>query len=397
MPTEPCHIALPDTPGLDAVLAALPQARLVGGAVRDALAGLTPGDIDLATPEPPEAVIRRLEDAGLRAVPTGLAHGTVTAVSAGRGFEVTTLRRDLRADGRHAEVAWTADWAEDAARRDFTINAMSAGRDGVVFDYFGGIDDLRQGRIRFVGSPAARLAEDYLRALRFFRFYARFGRMAPDALTLAALRAAAGALGRLSAERVWAELRGLLAVAAPLPALRLMDECGVLDAILPGGGDLTALAALLDKPAPADPLLRLAALLRGDAAQFASALRLSHDEATRLEGPRQAPLASPEDDDHALRRLLAEHNLADLAGRIWLSGLNGPASAALVARLSALPKPVFPLSGRDGLALGATPGPALGAALAAVRSWWLAGGCTADPAACREELRTRLQAPGGPA
>ena len=190
-------------PALLAVLGALPAARLVGGCVRDALAGRALADIDLATPDRPEAVMQALAAAGLKYAPTGLKHGTVTAISDHRGFEVTTLRRDVETDGRHAEVVWTDDWAVDAARRDFTVNAMSMTQDGTVFDYFGGQDDLAAGRIRFVGEPAARIAEDYLRILRFFRFQARYGRQSPDAATVSAVRGGIGGLGRLSPERIW--------------------------------------------------------------------------------------------------------------------------------------------------------------------------------------------------
>ncbi len=167
-------------PSLRSVLAALPEARLVGGSVRDAVVGREVADIDLATPRRPEAVMQALRDAGLKAVPTGIEHGTVTAVAGGRGFEVTTLRRDVATDGRHAVVAFTDDWQQDAARRDFTINAMSMTPDGAVFDYFGGREDLHAGRVRFVGDAATRIAEDYLRVLRFFRFHARYGLGAPD-------------------------------------------------------------------------------------------------------------------------------------------------------------------------------------------------------------------------
>src|SRR6478752_9303680 len=170
--TPPAFLA---EPALAAVMAALPEARVVGGAVRDTLAPREVREIDLATPRTPEQVTQALREAGLRAVPTGLAHGTVTAVSDGQGFEVTTLRRDVQTDGRRAVVAFTDDWRADAARRDFTINAMSLTRAGEVFDYFGGIADLRAGVLRFVGDPATRIAEDYLRILRYFRFLARYG------------------------------------------------------------------------------------------------------------------------------------------------------------------------------------------------------------------------------
>ena len=212
------------------VLDALPCARVVGGAVRDTLAGLPVADIDVASPLQPEEVLRRLEKAGVRCVPTGLSHGTVTAVTTRGPIEITTLRHDVETDGRHAVVAFTADWQADAARRDFTINAMSMRSDGAVFDYFGGIADLRAHRVRFVGDPAARITEDYLRVLRFFRFYARYGGEAPDQPTADALRAGVAGFDRLSAERVWSELKRILTAPDPSAAIRLMAKLGVLQA-----------------------------------------------------------------------------------------------------------------------------------------------------------------------
>ena len=206
-------------PALVAVMAALPEARVVGGAVRDALAGRDVGEIDLATPRTPDQVTEALRASGIRAVPTGLSHGTVTAVAGGRGFEVTTLRRDVETDGRHAVVAFTDDWRADAARRDFTINAMSMTRSGDVFDYFGGIGDLRAGILRFVGDPATRIAEDYLRILRYFRFLARYAGGPADPAALAAIRAGVPGLARLSAERVWSELVRILAAPDPRAAI----------------------------------------------------------------------------------------------------------------------------------------------------------------------------------
>lgn len=378
---------LPDflaDPALRSVLRALPAARLVGGCVRDAIAGRPVADIDLATPDPPEAVMRALQDARLRVVPTGLAHGTVTAVAGGRGFEVTTLRRDESTDGRHAVVAWTEDWRQDAARRDFTMNALSMRPDGEVFDFFAGVPDLRAGRVRFVGDPATRLAEDYLRALRFFRFQARYGTGEPDGAAVAAIAEAVPGLARLSPERVWSELRRILAAPEPVAAIRLMARLGVLAAVLPEGADPTALDRLVGLDAPNDPLLRLAALLTGDAAAVAARLRLSNAERDRLVALRAGPAPDGDADDAALRRLLADTPAAILAGRCWLAGTPGP-----VARLGELPRPHFPIEGRDALAIGFPPGPAVGEALRAVRAWWLAGGCVADAGACRAELARR--------
>lgn len=372
-------------PALKPVLAALPEARLVGGSVRDTLAGRPVADIDLATPRRPEQVIEALQAAGLRAVATGIEHGTVTAVSGGRGFEITTLRRDVATDGRRAVVAYTEDWREDAARRDFTINAMSMTADGAVYDYFGGIADLQVGRIRFVGDPATRIAEDYLRVLRFFRFHARYARMDPEPAELAALAAAVPHLSRLSAERVWSELKRILEALDPRPALALMARLGVLAAVVPEGTDLPRLDRMIAAGAPADAVLRLAALLDGDAEALAARLRLSAEERDRLIALHAAPVPDPSIDDADLRRMLADTGGEILIDRTWLIGA-GPEWDALRARLAAMPRPVFPLEGRDALALGFSPGPEVGRALKAVRAWWLAGGCIADAEACRAEL-----------
>ncbi len=373
---------------LTAVLDALPRARLVGGSVRDALAGRAVADIDLATPDSPELVVAALDRAGLKSAPTGLKHGTVTAISHHRGFEVTTLRRDEETDGRHALVAWTEDWREDAARRDFTINAMSMTRDGAVFDYFGGIGDLEAGRVRFVGDAGARIAEDYLRVLRFFRFHARYAGAPPDAATLAALRAGVSGLAQLSAERVWSELKRILVTPEPIPALRLMASLGVLPAVLPEATRLDGLARLAEAGAPPDPLLRLAALAPGGAAALAERLKLSLAERAALE-----QLAGPAPDlslDGAeLRRALADTPNEVLIGRAWLA--HGRAGAELRARIAVTPRPRFQLAGRDALALGVPPGPAVGDLIRHVREWWMQGGCLADAAACRAELARRVR------
>lgn len=390
------RIASPDwlsAPPLSRVLAALPEARIAGGAVRDTLAGRPVADIDLATPRPPEHVMAALAAAGIRTVPTGLAHGTVTAVAGGHGFEITTLRRDVETDGRHAVVAFTDDWRADAARRDFTINAMSMTRDGAVFDYFGGIADLRAGVIRFVGDPATRITEDYLRILRFFRFHARYGAGPPDPVALAAIRAGVPGIARLSAERVWSELRRILAAPDPRGAVALMTGLGVLAAAIPEGAEKAGLDRAVAAGAPPDPVLRLAALLTGDAAAAAERLRLSNAERDRLLGLRAAPLAHPGEDDAALRRLLADWPADLLIGRTWLDGGAGPDWDRLRGRLASMPRPMFPLEGRDVLAAGVPPGPRVGTLLRAVRCWWWENGCVADAAACREELSRLLALP----
>ncbi len=391
--TDPPTLQIPpptflSDPALTAVLDALPGARLVGGSVRDAVAGRDVADLDLATPDPPDSVVRALAAAGLRSVPTGLAHGTVTAVSGGRGFEVTTLRRDESTDGRHAQVAWTTDWQEDAARRDFTINAMSMDRNGRIWDYFGGLRDLEAGQVRFVGDAPARIAEDYLRIPRFFRFHARYGHGAPDPAALDAIRAGVPGLSRLSPERVWSELKRILAAPDPCGSVRLMHQLGVLTALVPGAVP-DGLARLVVANAPADPLLRLEALRPGAGAAMAERLRMSASERDRLMA-LSGPAPHPSMSDAELRRLLADAPPGALPGRAWLAGDGSLDWVHLQERLSRLPRPVFPLEGRDALALGVAPGPAVGALLRAAREWWMAGGCVADRAACRAELARLL-------
>lgn len=382
-PPPPAFLA---DPGLLAVMAALPEARVVGGAVRDALAGLAVADIDLATPDSPEEVIAALGRAGLRAIPTGLEHGTVTALVDGRGYEVTTLRRDVATDGRHAVVAFTSDWREDAARRDFTLNALSMTGDGAVFDYFGGIEDLRAGRVRFVGDPARRITEDYLRILRFFRFQARYGRTPPDAQALTAIRAGVSGLARLSPERVWSELRRILGGPDPRETVALMVSLGVLAAVLTERAD----PARLGQAMPDDPLLRLAALSTGDAEAIADRLRLSNADRARLVALRAGPTPRAEDDDATLRRLLADTPAETLIDRVWLAGGDGAEPAVLRTRLAGMERPVFPLAGRDVLALGIAPGPEVRLLLDAVRGWWLEGGCVANTEACAARLRALI-------
>jgi poly(A) polymerase len=370
---------------LSVVWDALPEARVAGGAVRDSLAGRPISDIDLATPRPPQEVTEVLTQAGVRVVPTGFAHGTVTAVVQGRGFEITTLRHDVETDGRHAVVAFTDDWQADALRRDFTINAMSMARDGTVYDYFGGVADLAAGRVRFVGDAAARIHEDYLRILRYFRFYARYASQPPDADTTAALVEGIPGLARLSVERVWAELRLILGAEDLSESVALMRRLGIWQAVVPEAMHVERLAGL-----PPDPILRLTAMLSGDALALALRLKLSNHDRDRLVRLAATPAPRADDDEAALRRLLADHPAADLIDRVWLDG--GPAE--LRQRLAAMKRPVFPLIGRDVVALGVPQGPQVGDLLRRVRQWWLDGGCVADVTACRAELARRACAAG---
>lgn len=366
-------------PALAAVLAALPEARVVGGAVRDALAGLAVADVDLATPRTPDEVTAALRAAKLKAVPTGIDHGTITAVSGHRGFEVTTLRHDVETDGRHAVVRYAADWREDAARRDFTINAMSMTPDGAVFDYFDGLDDLAAGRVRFVGDPATRIAEDYLRTLRYFRFLARYGNGTSDEATERALAHSTPGLARLSPERVWSEIKRILTVPDPDAALADMARLGVLAAVLPDS-HLLPLAGL-----PDDPMLRLAALKAGTADALAVRFKMSNAERERLASLAGDALA---DDaaDADIRRALADTPTQALTGRAWLARR----SAELIARIEGVEVPTFPLKGRDLRALGVPPGEAIGTILAELRHRWLDSGCVMTEAELRAELARRL-------
>ena len=374
-------------PGAAEVWTALPRARIVGGAVRDLLAARPVEDVDFAVPAPPPEIIRLLAAAGIRAVPTGIAHGTVTAVAAGRGFEITSLRRDVETDGRRALVAFTDDWEADAARRDFTINAMSMTQDGALHDYFGGADDLRIGRVRFVGEAMRRIKEDYLRILRFFRFFARYGKGDPDPEALAAITALRDGLRGLSAERVGSELKRILAAPDPRPAVALMARTGVLPLIFTEGADVAALDRLVAQGAPPEPLLRIAALLRGDPGRFAERLRLSGEEQALLRLYRAPNGLLPGAGGAALRRALADEPAPVLLARSWLAGDAGPGWRELRARLAATPRPVFPLRGRDILALGVPAGPDVGRRLEAVRNWWRQDGCTANFERCLAQAR----------
>ena len=369
-------------PGMEEIWAALPEARMVGGAVRDMLSGQEVADVDFAVPLPPQAVMARAKAAGLKFIPTGLAHGTVTILAAKRGFEVTSLRKDIETDGRHAQVAFTDDWQEDAARRDFTMNAMFCSQNGHIYDYFGGRADLSSGLVRFIGDARQRIAEDYLRILRFFRFFARYGQGVADATALAAISAERQGLSGLSAERVWSELKKILQAPTPLLAVQQMHQTGVLNIVLPGAMP-DRLAELLARGAPADPLLRITALTDET---IARRLRLSGTEAETMEQWRAPFTLTPEADAAALRCALARTKREILIGQSWLYGGDDAVWVDLRARLKALSQPVFPLQGRDLLALGVRPGAQMGKSLAAVEAWWWETGCSADKTTCIEQF-----------
>jgi poly(A) polymerase len=384
---------------LDALGAGAAAVRFVGGCVRDAVAGRAISDIDLATDAPPERVVELLEAAGLKAVPTGIDHGTVTAVSAGRPYEVTTLRHDVETDGRHAVVAFTDDWEADAARRDFTMNALSLESDGLLHDPFGGVADLRAGRVRFVGDPNRRIGEDVLRLLRFFRFYAHYGSPPPDPDSLAACREMAHLLPRLSAERVRVELLKLLAAPDPASVVRLMRDEGVLEHFLAQATAIDRLARLVAAEAGLglnDPPRRLAALLRvsaDTARHLAQGLRLSNEERDRLVAIAEPEMpVTPDMNGPARRRALYRLGAAtwtDLALVAWADGRAAPDDAGwrgLVATADGWERPEFPLTGRDVKRFGVAEGAAVGELLRSVESWWIDGDFAAGRKTCLDRL-----------
>lgn len=380
-------------------------ARFVGGCVRDALLGRSVTDIDIATTLRPDAATTALTAAGIKAIPTGIAHGTVTAATAGRTFEITSLRRDVETDGRHATVAFTDDWAEDAARRDFHFNALYANAAGEVFDPTGyGVADLRSGAVVFVGNATTRIEEDALRILRFFRFLAWYGRGEPDAEALAACDAMRDRTANLSAERVSKELLKLLAADDPREAVRLMASSGVLSVVLPDATGLTRFDALVrietEQLFTNDPLLRLAALLKNspDAARAtAERLRLSNADRDRLVsafgiepvvswiGPRE------------VRRAIWRDGAGPLRDRVMLdwAASTRPAAAtqwrALLPMIDSWPRPKFPLSGHEIEAAGVTPGPMLGKVMREVEAWWIDSDFSDDKLSMIERLKAVVQ------
>ncbi len=363
--------------------------RFVGGAVRDALLGRPVTDIDLATELPPDVVLARLARAGLKAVPTGLAHGTVTAVADGRGFEITTLRRDVETYGRRAKVAFTDDWQGDADRRDFTLNAIYADPDGTLYDPEGGIADARAGRVRFIGDPVRRIAEDALRILRYFRFLAGYGREAPDPAALAAVAGQRDRLVILPPERLWHELRRLLAAPDPAPSLSAMADSGVLVALLPGASvdRLPGLVAAERRAGAAPAPVRRLAALGIDAVSAVRRLRLSGGESERLAAAVAAAIGGAMDEPRfALVRRIGPAAAEDAALLAAAAGAEAGRSAALLAAARA-GAPPLPVGGRDVVALGVDAGPRVGRILAALREWWDAEDCRPDEDAVRARLR----------
>ena len=377
-------------------------ARFVGGCVRDAYLGLSDRDIgdldiDIAIPASPRSVIARLKEAGIRTVLTGIDHGTVTAIVGSAHFEITSLRRDVETFGRHARVAYTDNWAVDAKRRDFTMNALFSDADGSLYDPTGGLSDLSAGRVRFVGDAAARIEEDVLRLLRFFRFHAWYGRMPPDAEALAACRTMAGRLVELSAERVWSEMRRILLAPDPAAVLDLMAENEILDHVLPEARERVRLAALCHLEdrlgLESDVVRRLLAVVDvapDEAARLVRRLRLSRREGSRIAAVvEHARELNSKMDAKSSRRALYRLG-ADLFRDAALIGWAGDGAAAWGGpwRVAEDWSPLaFPLNGADVLALGVVKGPDVGRVLGRVEDWWMGEDFSPNRAACLRRLR----------
>lgn len=379
-------LAAPETRAVLAALAAGGyEGRVVGGAVRNALLGQPVKDIDIATAALPEDVIRLAQTAGLRAIATGLEHGTVTVIAHHRPFEVTTLRRDIETFGRHARVTFTTDWAEDAARRDFTINALYCDAAGTVHDPLGGYPDLAARRVRFIGEAADRIREDYLRILRFFRFTAEYADGAPDPVGLAASIAAADGLSQLSAERIRAELFRLFAAPRALPIVSAMAETGFVRRLIGVLGDTALLAHLAAIEAalgvPADPILRLAALAGAgrELTTLGERLRLSNAESERLArlvilDPALRP-SSAEKEARAFLYRFGSEAFSDGVKIAWAKSGDPADDARWHERLTLperWPVPQLPARGADLLERGLAAGPAVGRVIRAFEDWWIA-------------------------
>jgi poly(A) polymerase len=389
---------------------ALPRGtRLVGGCVRDGVLGSVASDVDLSTKLLPDAVVKLCADAGISTIPTGIAHGTVTAIVDRKPFEITTLRKDIATNGRHAEVAFTDDWHEDAYRRDFTMNALYCDIEGTIFDPTGqGVADALTGRLVFVGEPDRRITEDYLRILRYFRFAARFNKGALEGPALEACARHADAIKSLSVERVWSELKKILATPDPRAAVKAMASAGVLAVALPEATGIGTFNALVELETSAfldtDPLQRLMALLPRDAGAvtgLATRLKLSGGEATRLshwakDTTRMVSYLSARE----VRQALYWMGNACYLDRVRLEWAGDPVARralqwrTMLAFEGGFVAPAFPVTGNQVIAAGATPGPAVGAVLAEVERWWVENDFIDDELSIIERLKAVVQGLG---
>ncbi|MCC7252057.1 MAG: CCA tRNA nucleotidyltransferase [Hyphomicrobium sp.] len=390
---------------LDAIARGGFEACIVGGAVRNALLGQPVKDVDVATTAPPQDVIRLAAEAGLGAVPTGLAHGTVTVIAHHQPIEVTTLRRDIETFGRQARVTFTTDWAEDAARRDFTLNALYCDAGGTVHDPVGGYADLLARRVRFIGDARERIREDYLRILRFFRFTAAYAEGPPDAEGIAASVALASGLAQLSAERIRAELLRLLATPRAVEIVAIMADAGLVEALIGTRGDVILLGRLADIEAAlgrdADPLMRLAALSGGGRhlTALGARLRLANAESERLARlVLPDPAFDPETEESEARAFLYRFGVEAFRDGVLLAWAGSTAEAddshwrdrfLLPARW---PVPELPVRGADLLKAGLAEGPAVGRVLRAFEDWWIAEDFPKDEAQLAQALSDFVKA-----
>jgi poly(A) polymerase len=380
-------------------------ARFVGGCVRNGLIGEDVLDIDVATVLLPDEVIKRLEAAGLKAIPTGLDHGTITGISSGAPYEITTLRKDVKTHGRHATVAYSRDWAEDASRRDFTINALYADRHGEVYDPLGGLGDLKSRKVCFIGEASDRIAEDYLRILRFFRIHAWYGSGELNKAGLEACGAAREMIATLSVERIRDELLKLLCAPEPLPVMRQMAATGVLGEILPEQLNIERFAKLAETDRISffepDGMLRLCALLEGDAEigkAFGRRLKLSNAD--------QARLRAAKEDEHRIfsymsvremRKVLyriGSQTFQDRARILWAEDpklSNAVSWRALIAMAATWERPQLPIGGRDVMRAGVPSGPEVGHILSEVEDWWVDADFIEDEFSLAERLKAIVQ------
>jgi poly(A) polymerase len=387
------------------------EARTVGGAVRNALLGMSIAEVDVATTAVPEEVIKRVTAAGFKHVPTGIEHGTVTVIIDKHPFEVTTLRKDVETYGRHAKVEFGRDWKADAERRDFTINALSAGRDGTVFDYTGGLDDLAHRRVRFIGDPGRRIAEDYLRILRFFRFHAAYGTSEhPDPAGLVACIQGRDGLDQLSRERVRMEMMKLVVAPHAVPTLISMTDAGLLLRVLGGVSYLGSFenmakveAAIGAEPNTVRRLGALAVAVPEDADRLWLRLRLANSEHERLASMGESwGRISPLFGERAAKALLYRLRPQQFTDRVLLGWARSQATAhdAEWHALATLPQrwtaPVFPLKAADFMRRGVVQGPALGAAIAAAEQAWIAAGFPSDQAALDAIADEIIRMPASP-
>jgi poly(A) polymerase len=383
-----------------AVLAADGEAaRVVGGAARNTLLGQKVSDIDIATTCLPEETLQRAIGAGFKAVPTGMDHGTITVVAHGRPFEVTTLRADIATDGRHAEVAYGRDWQVDANRRDFTMNALYVEADGTIIDLVGGLADVESRTLRFIGDPEQRIREDYLRILRFFRFFAWYGKGRPESEGLKACARLKDGLARLSAERIWSEVKKLLSAPDPSRALLWMRQAGVLTAVLPESEKwgIDTIHSLVKTEQELrweiDPLLRLASMIPPDIgriAEMASRLKLSNSERARLEAWAETAMPQPEISESGFAKRLYRSDQQGMRDRLTLALVSARAEAIndnsammraghlskLLEYLDSYERPKFPVSGSDLLAAGLEKGPEIGKVQRALEDDWIKSGFT---------------------